>query len=326
MTRRIAIAAAGLVAMLILAGCTGGDGTAVLDVGTPTPKAVSDEGTGWIEGYVLDSSQLPLANATVVLEESGLQANRVAKTTTGPDGFFEFLSLAQGVYRVQAKLAGFGQAALLVTVKIDEASEVQLTLEEVAGEVPYLSVLSRTGIFYCAYGVVLRPGNCDFLVQATNPGSESAYFGNFTIEPGHKATVVETTWASDEHVLDVWTSYVDEDTGDWIYFLEVVGPPVLRLELRPGQEFQGSYDSATTDDFYGEVPDSSQGFLMHTETSYLGQFQQEADAYLNPVCQNTWGYCAGVGAVLDFRFDQYVSTFYHAAPIDVSSYSAVPAK
>lgn len=326
MTRRVAGAATVLVAMFFLAGCTGTGEPAARESDAPAPKAVSAAGTGWIEGYVLDSSQLPLANATVVLEESGLGADRVANTTTGQDGFFEFLSLASGVYRVMATLDGFGKAAVLVTVVPDEASQVQLMLEEVASDVPYLSVLSRTGIFYCAYGVVVRPGNCDFLVEATNPSAESAYYGNFTIEPGHQAIVVETAWESDEHTLDVWTSYVEESTGDWVYFLEVVGQPVLRLELRPGQEFQGSYDSATTDDFYGSVPESKQGFLMHTETSYLGQFQEEADAYLNPVCQNTWGYCAGAGAVLDFRFDQFVSTFYHAAPADLSSYSAAPAE
>lgn len=312
-----------LVCCLLLSGCQApGDVTLDAPTATPTPT-IAETGSGSIAGIVVDASQLPLANVTVALQDSGKSGAVLANASSAEDGSFRFNSLQPGIYRLVATLTGFGEGATLVTVVSDETVEARLVLQDVPSELPYLEVQQRTGLFRCAFAVILMPTRCDEVLEAAGLGEPSGYFGNFTINKGHQAIVLETNWDAPDTTLDVWTSYIDAQ-GDWKYFQEVRGTPILRLDLVPEQDFRGAYTSVQDSDFYGAVPPSSEGFQMNTETTYIGQFQEEADTYLNPACTYTWGNCTGAGAVFDFRFDQFVSTFYNEAPADVASYSALP--
>lgn len=314
---------AGLLLLAIFAGCTSPGGPLQERAPESTPPEVALQGTGAIGGTVVDTSLLPLANVTVFLEHPDAAGATLSNATTDEDGSFRFLQLAPGVYRIRATLAGFGDGAALATVIEDETAIAQIVLHDVPSQLPYLEVQQRTGIFRCAFALVLMPTRCDEALEAAGLGPAGGYRGNFTISAGHMALVLETNWGARDTTMDVWSSYVD-DHGDWKYFPEVRGVPILRLELFPGQESRGAYSSLQDPDFYGPVPASEEGFRLNTETTYIGQFQEEADAYLNPVCEYTWGNCTGAGAVFDFRFDQFASTFYNAAPADVSSYSAIP--
>lgn len=309
--------------VVLLAGCTGAANE--VPQASPTIEAapVQADGAGSIRGVVVDTAQLPVPNATVALEQSDKAALEVTNTTSSAIGAFKFDDVRPGIYRLRASAPGFGEGASLITVVSDETADMRIILQDVASDLPYLEIQQRTGIFRCAFALVLQPTRCDEALEAAGLGAASGYHANFTISKGHQAIVLETNWGTKDATMDVWTSYIN-DQGDWKYFQEVRGTPILRLDLVPGQDVTGTYVSVQDPDFYGPVPESSQSFTMNTETTYIGQFQQEADGYLNPVCTHTWGNCTGVGAVFDFRFDQFVSTFYNEAPADVAAYSAIP--
>lgn len=279
---------------------------------------------GAIEGVVVDTSILPLPNVKIQLEESSANGKTLANTTSDDAGAFAFRHLAPNVYRLRAILEGYGEASTLATVNAAETAQARIVLDSVASTDPYVSLVIRTGLYRCAMAIIIRPENCDDALHYAGLGAESPYLQYYRVDAGHQAIVIETDWASKGTTMDMWASHANNES-QWRYFTEVMGTPVIRMELRPGQRIGGLYDDPDGE-FYGPVPESDVAFTLATETSYIGQFQRETNSTLYPVCRHTWGYCTGVGVVFDFRFQQYVTVFYHAAPDDLSRYSAVPDK
>jgi outer membrane receptor protein involved in Fe transport len=105
--------------------------------------------TGTIEGNVTDQNGGALPGVTITITSPSLQGTRT--TTSGSDGFFRFVSLPPGSYRVASELSGFGSLSKNATVRLDATATVnfQMALAAaeqvmVTGEAPIVDVTSTT--------------------------------------------------------------------------------------------------------------------------------------------------------------------------------------
>lgn len=157
-----------LVLSLFLAGCA--DPAVVEeDSFSEDLELRATETTGVIRGVVIDSAIVPLAGATVSLQEG-------ASTTTGPDGAFGFDGLAPGTYFVTASKPGFNatQTSVSVAAGVDRPDVIKLQLVRVPGSEPFVSELNFRGFLACGVAVVYTSVGCTtngFLSDATDSTS-----------------------------------------------------------------------------------------------------------------------------------------------------------
>jgi outer membrane receptor protein involved in Fe transport len=112
--------------------------------------------TGTIEGNVTDQNGGALPGVTITISSPNLQGTRSA--TTDNQGFFRFVSLPPGSYRVVSDLSGFGSLSKVAAVRLDATATVnfQMALAAaeqvmVTGEAPIVDVTSTTtGTSYTA--------------------------------------------------------------------------------------------------------------------------------------------------------------------------------
>ncbi len=111
----------------------------------PVPSVWAQAVTGTLLGSVVDSAGLPLPGATVTITE--VNTNIALRAVSNDNGNFVFASLKDGVYRVDAELAGFKKAVrdgvivqVNTTIRVDLKLEVGAVAETitVVGESPLL--------------------------------------------------------------------------------------------------------------------------------------------------------------------------------------------
>lgn len=109
---------------------------ALMSMAVPAPcRAQSPKDTGSVtlqgtlQGHVRDSSGRPVADAVVILQRTGRQANASVFTHADSEGKYSFASLGEGAFTVRAEMKGYGQTLFgpLVLTK-NETKTIDLTL------------------------------------------------------------------------------------------------------------------------------------------------------------------------------------------------------
>src|SRR6267143_1372727 len=116
---------------------------ACLVVVSPPSRAQSTYGT--LNGSVTDSSGAAIADAQVTLTNLGTSEKRTQ--TTGGDGFYSFVNLFPGRYKLEVEKTGFKHFTRPeVAVEVNQSARIDVTLQvgdvtqsvEVTGETPLL--------------------------------------------------------------------------------------------------------------------------------------------------------------------------------------------
>lgn len=315
--------------LLLLAAFAGCLGSSNSDAGDSASASVSPEApvaaefsqtTGAIEGILTDDALLPVPNATVYLEESSKGGPVIANATTTTSGAFAFSFVEPGTYRLRIQATNYQESSTLVQVQSGAKTQVHLSLTSEPGKNPYTLLYIRNGIWRCSFAWVIQSQGCGFYGVSTDPvtGKNVAGF-KYDVPVSHQVIVVETTWKDTSVSMDLAYGLRNQTSGYWESLAAHVGKPILRKDLRPGYK-----DPDVQFQRYRPVPDSNESFVLLTSNYYDGQYQQELNSTLYPVCQYALGYCVGVGITLDFRFEQYATVFVHQAPPDLETYTAIP--
>ncbi|HYB53766.1 MAG TPA: carboxypeptidase regulatory-like domain-containing protein, partial [Thermoanaerobaculia bacterium] len=83
--------------------------------------------TGGIQGWIVDSSNVPLPGVSVEVTGASLQGRRAA--VTGRDGTYRLPGLPPGPYKLSAELPGFASVEKMVDVLLDATTSVKLILQ-----------------------------------------------------------------------------------------------------------------------------------------------------------------------------------------------------
>lgn len=159
---RILMSAA-LVLALVVAGCTGGNGT-------NAPQLNVDPDTGGIRGLVVDPAVAPLQGAIVTLTtgpDAGLNM------TTGVDGQFNFTGLTPGDHVLTVGKPGFVGAQTTATVVAGDPDppllKVQLT--RISSATPFLDHFKLDGYYSCTFAVFFITDSCEFVYRTAWDGA-----------------------------------------------------------------------------------------------------------------------------------------------------------
>jgi hypothetical protein len=309
--------------LMTLAGCAGG-------ASEPAPAAAQqdfagvefDDSTGAIEGTVIDTGLQPLENATVQLLRADKGGTLVGETLSTLGGAFGFSRVEPGAYRVRATLDGFGSASRLVTVEAGATESVRLPLEDSASTDPYVMTFIKSGYLSCAAATIVFPTNNQC------PGDEA--IGNatirFDIPEGFLFFISETQWEKPgEHLSQYfYARYLNEssDKNETRSILDLWGGSVLRSSFSPG-ELKATVNPGTGA-LIVNAPVPTKAFNLTVISYYAGQFSEEINQTVNPVCRPVYSRCAGIGVTLGLKYQQFLSIFIFGVPDDVEHYSAVP--
>lgn len=318
---RAAIAAI-LILVTAIAGCT--ESPTLVEPSSPDenpaqPAILTSEDLGAIAGTVVDNSVFPLPNITVRLSDTGQTAPLLATVNTKADGAFSFPLLEPRTYKVAASGSGFANRSALVSVIAGEIARTTLMLTDVASEEPYVELVVKNGIVTCTFATPMWPGD-----STGCGGSSEGYVLNFQVPDGFQAIVGETTWATTDWLSQSYETLNQTSsaaTGAWMDI--VVGRDGLREQLFPGEKKPQANPNAAFANIWIPVPTES--FLLSVRTYYSGQFADEMNQTMNPVCTSTFmPRCGGLGAVIELRFSLYLSVFMNGVPEGIHTYSALP--
>lgn len=148
-----------IVAILVIASGCVGQGES-----TPAPASVPqdasfDETTGAVEGTVVDSSSLPLANTLVALQPGTLVSS------TGEDGRFAISNVPPGKYQIFASRLGYESAGKAIDVVAGEVTTQTFVLQEIPIKEPRVEVIGPfQGFMTCRMGTPISSGFCGFPV------------------------------------------------------------------------------------------------------------------------------------------------------------------
>ncbi|HEX9815729.1 MAG TPA: carboxypeptidase-like regulatory domain-containing protein [Candidatus Thermoplasmatota archaeon] len=190
--------------------------SACVDDGGPTSTDDSDpasieEGTGGIEGTVVDASLAPLEGAQVGI----LSLNLVA--VTGAHGTFRLDGIEPGRYDVAVQKLGF--SSTISSVEVVEGQRVlkTFTLDALPTLDPYHIVLVERGSFGC--GIAYRPQQAG-IVGASVCGAVTAYAGENQFD---KFLIIwdlvgpYTGWQGAAYEME-WTTTQALGSGLWVRF------------------------------------------------------------------------------------------------------------
>lgn len=306
------------------AGCAGTKGGPsefpIDDTGAPKGAQTSDT-TGGVEGLVVDDSFAPLENVTVRLVRTAADADPGVEAVTDAGGFFAFGLLDPGTYALSAESGAHAPSKQFVQVSAGAVTRTTVTLSLVPGSTPYVDLYQRVGLIECSTAEVLTSIPCP-AANGTFPVSTM----NFDIPDGFFAIIVETVWQGFSDSMRVDLDINDDralSSTDWPMAL-YTGKSPLRYVLRPGQLFVPP-PSGQAAGLGQPRPVPTEAFPLISLVSWMGSYQEEINQTARPACElHPLGHCLGVGAALQLRYTNYVSVFVHAAPGDLSAYSAVP--
>lgn len=329
--RSFGVLAAGILVAISVSGCTSG-----VDQGISTPPTGVDENlgafvsatTGAIEGTVVDSQILPIANMSVELLASSSKGPAVANTTTRESGAFEFSLVDPGTYIVRASGAAVESASALVLVAAGEIARVVLAVQDRPTETPYVTTQIRAQIMRCAasYGIAPSRGTTGTPVDETICG-ESQTGTSFDVPPGFAYVLSETTWAQTSEMLDLYfgVANASQSTGgictSGCTVAEAWGTPVLRMPFLPGDQKEPPANAASGT-VWSPVPEDA--FQLTIGAYYAGLFGKDIDDNAGTVCGSLYGHCVGVGYTVEFRYTHFVTVFVHDVVDGIDQYSALP--
>lgn len=271
---------------------------------------------GVLEGLVVDESLAPVAGIVVDLREAGGASEATWNATTNAGGAFAFTGLSPASYLVSVSDPRYANATVDIAVVSGEIARVKLLLVGLPGEVPYSVVFIKSGIVGCNIPFIIESLTCTFVAPSNKDFRHE-------IPLGHELTIIEQTWQNPQESMTIWVERRHPPPGNETdRILIKIDAPVWRAELSPGQEFCCS----TAEIPKVPVPPSNENFTLQLRSFYAGQYQKEINQTLGIVCITYYGSdaCRGVGAALDFRFHQYVTSFANYRPAAPSEYTALP--
>lgn len=293
-----------------LAGCVGGGGPADA-ADDPTGPVDFSEDTGAIQGVVLDTEQVPLADAHVGLPD----LDRTA--ATDENGAFSFSNVPPGTHTLFAQRLGYESVGQRVNVVAGDVIDVQITLSVIPVEEPYQIEIIQDGLFGCGVRVdpVIGVAVCGVLSLYLNLTQYDQFLLTWELpEPTDpwETGVFETEWESNQILgrgLRVYWEVLGCSNDEDFRFdrTEGVNPIIARSDAEDIEDIieNGQEDDPSCND----APEN-----CHEEACFL-QSRTFAAA-------NTTGQDVDVGFTFQQRYRQYLSAFYYeAAPED---YSAIP--
>jgi hypothetical protein len=146
--------AAALLALPLLAGCTGG-------ADDPVGPVVATATTGVLRGVVVDEAIRPLTGVRISVP---LSDGTALNSTTTDDGAFAFGDLQPGGYLVQARKLGFLDAAVAVNVTAGEGDPEGLRVQLLADvlNAPAIESFQFNGFMQCSFtAFVARVAACN---------------------------------------------------------------------------------------------------------------------------------------------------------------------
>lgn len=300
------IASVGVVALLLLAGCTGGGKKDPADDADFSKLGLAPtDTTGIIRGVVVDDAVRPLAGVAVTARGEGPEAS----TTTTAEGTFGFDGLAPGTYFLKASKPGFRdtQQSADVVAGLAEPPIVKVLLAADPANRPYFEAYTFEGFMECGVtGVVVGVALClaPNLVTGQNVTNEHT---QVTYQLSRRPTWVQTemVWESTQQTgneLALMYSW----TGDCGLLCDHQVNGTSPLLLQANQTVIDAIGLGNGTDLYIRVFNDD---LEETD-SHVRQCTPIPD----PVLGATWCTGAGVGATVEQKFDHYTHIFYGYQP------------
>lgn len=300
-------AVAGILSAILMAGCFGGGGT----TGLTDVDFTSD--AGLLVGVVVDTELFPIAGARAHIEGAG-------NTTAGQDGVFRLTNVSTGSHQVLVEADGYASTTAELHFAPGETVEQTFILERVSSDVPYADLQIQSGLINCGWALVLHAAFCGGDTVSPVFGEFRAQL-EFPVPDSHRLVVVETDWEQRSQTMHKWL-WDGAGLDNRTFLADALGQAVLRKELVAGQLHPSFYEAASVE--HTRMRDGVP-FLLMVQTFYDGAYQETTNATAGAVCEHTvLGYCSGLGVAIEWRFDQYVTSFVHRVPAGAATYSAVP--
>lgn len=214
-------AAAVLLAALLLAGCSGGNGK---DDGK-VPDANAPGALPLLHGYVFDPTLKPLEGATVKVLDTN------SSGATDPQGFFGFDGLpTERFLVVVATKDGFVPQSKQVTLSPDGPTRLNFTLQPVPVQVPYMQTAKQDLLVECQVGTVVNGEN---RTTDCSTGASNVDHWDIAVGPDLAGAVVEVFWEpSTAAAASIGARLETLELGQLNLNLgEVVGGSPLRLQV-----------------------------------------------------------------------------------------------
>ncbi len=288
-------------------------------------------GLGILEGIVLDVELQPVLGAIVTLDQGDVAA-------TGVDGAFLF-RVPVGTYTLVAYALGFTNAQRSVDVVEAESVHVQILLERLPSDTPYVEVLQYTGFEVCGFaaggtGATGETMSNQFGVPCMFGTPATSYPIN--VSESWRYTILEMEWLTRDNMWFIATHAPGQcgTDGDSVCWGQAMGTSPLRIEGAPG-----SVEHAQRYALDGKKTFPNGSFELVLDTVYVGMFREEINSTAGPQCVTIitttlgplgqqWnpnlGCGLGYGYSTGYKFTYYASIFHYAAPSDPSTYSARP--
>ena len=221
------VAAYGIVALFLLAGCAGQRDPAPAREREPTPGQSSGPdalapGTGGIEGLLIDDIYRPVPGVEIRAEPGNLTAK------TDDEGQFRLADMAPGTYQLTASCASCDGATMAVEVRADEWSQAEMGVRRAGGapsggselrisadefsfspsqpEVPFSGLPVQVVV---SNGGLIKHTFDYSLVCTCDGASESLADGHLTMTAGGSATVALSIMPDKSPMVVVQTAHGD---------------------------------------------------------------------------------------------------------------------
>jgi hypothetical protein len=279
-------------ALLLLAGCAQGGGTA-----EGTEAAAAD--TGILQGIVVDDAIRPLAGVRVELDGD-------VNGTSDAAGAFQFGGVPPGAHVVRATKAGFSDTVAQADVRAGEATPLlKLVLITDLSTLAYAETQAIEGYVECGmYGASFRYATCGTgnVASLIACSTANVCLGNVTED---RYIVVQRFAQQPDFLVAevVWTA--TQDLGK-------------EMQVYIGTATPEDLAAASTNDYNGTIGPSplyvtmDKTMLVDSKLGFEAMFlsQTFAAPTLKP-CE--FGAC-GVGLVVQQRFTYYLTSFFGFEP------------
>ncbi|MEA3137487.1 MAG: Carboxypeptidase regulatory-like domain [Thermoplasmata archaeon] len=300
-------------ALLLLSGCAGASDAPASSSGAdsevPDDGLVATADTGLLRGVVVDEAIRPMEGVAVAVTRPDIAA---LDTVTDADGRFGFDALVPGSYVVTASKAGYFAETVVTAVRSGEADPpvVQVQLTRDAETVPYVVAVAFDGFIECGVrGGTGGVSACQVVQGRTNMTNDRSIL-RMGVAPGPDWMQGELLFDANQPLADTMGFYFHQLEADparthdmGAYPLNLGASPVL---LSVDGDGVGSCATCIEEPLNTTLWDQLWVFVSAGDLSA---------ARPPEACSPTGSPCvAGVGVILEQRFQTFVHVFYRATP------------
>lgn len=314
-----------LVAMLsvtiALAGCSddkGGDGEDTLITGDPSELK---EGKGAIAGLLLDDRFRPIADGTVLVEQTG------DTTTSNADGEFFFVDLEPGSYRLRADVSGHESLPVNVDVKEGVFAEQRVVARRVVSDDGSIITREYSVFVPCAVSVPAGSVTLDCTLDGSGDTFRSGFDSDLQEYDNITYVVTEMKAASPASPEKGAYKVVVREQGNGEYYASefTVDGDYMKLVMKIGEKSEQD----TEDRNSNWTNDRPLETLLFPQGSFKAESQSALDAACNnsdplsgtvpDIARGCWE-SRGLGAQFGVRAQFVQSVFLGEPEVDIESY------